>query len=417
MQMLTVTVTVTRWLLYLPCSQPLGYVSFDSDCDDNNIAINPGATEVCDLVDNDCDGLTDEGVQNSYYTDADGDNFGTGAAILACSQPLGTATNDLDCDDTNAAINPNAVELCNNLDDDCDGNIDEGLTFITYYADVDGDSFGDPASSVSACTPPSGYVTNNQDCNDNDLAINPLAIEVCDGIDNNCNGTADEGLLSTYYADGDGDGYGAGAAILACTQPANTSTTDNDCDDTNNAINPGALEVCNGIDDDCDGTADDGLTFLTYYVDADVDGFGDASATGVSSCNPIAGSVTNNGDCNDADNAIFPGATEICNSIDDDCDGSTDEGLTFTNYYSDLDLDTYGSALLGSFCSQPLGSVAVGGDCDDNNSAVNPGALEVCNNVDDDCNGLTDDGLTFVTYFADGDNDTYGDPLVFSVNL
>ncbi len=394
------------------CAQPLGYVSFDSDCDDNNIAINPGATEVCDLVDNDCDGLTDEGVQNSYYTDFDGDNFGTGAAILACTQPNGTATNDLDCNDNNAAINPNAVELCNNLDDDCDGNIDEGLTFITYYADVDGDTFGDPASSVSACTPPSGYVTNNLDCNDGNPAINPLAIEVCDGVDNNCNGTADEGLLSTYYADGDGDGYGAGAAILACTQPANTSTTDNDCDDNNNAVNPGALEVCNGIDDDCDGTADDGLTFLTYYVDADVDGFGDASATGVSSCNPIAGSVTNNGDCNDANNAIYPGATEICNSIDDDCDGSTDEGLTFTNYYSDLDLDTYGSALLGSFCSQPLGSVAVGGDCDDNNPAVNPGASEACNGVDDDCNGLTDDGLTFVTYYADGDNDTYGNPLV-----
>ncbi|MBK9639426.1 MAG: putative metal-binding motif-containing protein [Bacteroidetes bacterium] len=117
---------------------------------------------------------------------------------------------------------------------------------------------------------------------------------------------------------------------------------DLDCNDGNAAINPSANEVCDGIDNDCDGSTDEGLTFLTFYADADDDIYGDPS-TGVSSCNPIVGSVTNNGDCNDANAAINPSATEVCDGIDNDCDGSIDEGLTFLTYYVDADVDGYGA--------------------------------------------------------------------------
>jgi hypothetical protein len=134
--------------------------------------------------------------------------------------------------------------------------------------------------------------------------------------------------LITYYTDADGDGFGSASdpGQTSCTLVSGKVTNNGDCDDSNPAINPGATEVCNGIDDDCDGSADEGLPFLTYYTDADGDGYGSASATGTSSCSPIAGSVTNNSDCNDGNAAVNSAASEICgNGIDDNCNGQIDE--------------------------------------------------------------------------------------------
>jgi PKD-like domain/Secretion system C-terminal sorting domain/Putative metal-binding motif len=386
---------------------PVGYVLDATDCDDNNATVNPGATEVCNLIDDDCDGSTDEGVQNSYYADGDNDTYGAGVAILACIQPVGTSTNNLDCDDNNAAINPGAAEVCNSIDDDCDGSTDEGLVFADYYADLDLDTYGG-ALLGNFCAAPVGSVTVGGDCDDNNAAVNPGATEVCNSIDDDCDGSTDEGVLNTYYADADNDTYGAGAAILACTQPVGTSTNNTDCDDNNAAVNPGATEVCNSIDDDCDGSTDEGLVFADYYADLDLDTYGGALLGNF--CAAPVGSVAVGGDCNDNNAAINPGATEVCNTIDDDCDGTADDGLTFVTYYADADNDTYGNAASSvSTCNgAPVGYVADATDCDDNNAAINPGAAEVCNNIDDNCNGLTDDGLTFVTYYADADNDTYG---------
>ena len=402
----------------LACSAPVGYVTDATDCNDGNAAVNPGATEICNGIDDDCDGLTDEGLTpTTYYADADGDGFGNPAiSQTTCSgAPVGYVANNTDCDDNNIAINPNATEVCNAIDDDCDGIADDGLTFVTYYADADVDGYGNATISQSTCNgAPVGYVIDATDCNDANAAINPGAVEVCNGIDDNCNGLADDGLtFVTYYADADGDGYGdATISQSTCNgAPVGYVTDATDCNDNNAAVNPGATEVCNGIDDDCDGSVDEGLTFLTYYVDADGDGYGDASATGVSSCNPIVGSVTNNGDCNDNNAAINPAALEVCDGIDNDCNGLTDDGLTFVTYYADADGDGFGNASVSqSTCNgAPVGYVTNATDCNDANAAINPNAIEVCNGIDDDCNGLTDDGLTFLTYYVDADNDGYGD--------
>jgi hypothetical protein len=127
---------------------------------------------------------------------------------------------------------------------------------------------------ISSCSPIAGYATNNTDCLDTNPAVNPGVTEVCNSIDDNCDGQIDEGLLVAYYADADGDGFGAGTVTNACTQPAGFVLTNTDCNDFNGAINPAATEVCNGVDDNCNGTAEEGLTFLEYFVDADTDGYG-----------------------------------------------------------------------------------------------------------------------------------------------
>ena len=199
-------------------------------------------------------------------------------------------------------MNPGATEVCNGIDDNCDGNIDEGVT-LTFYADVDGDGFGDAASSIQACSAPAGYVADNSDCDDSNAAINPNAVEVCDGVDNNCDGTIDENCGT----DADGDGV---------------TIEDGDCNDNDPNVFPGATEICNGIDDNCDGNIDEGVT-LTFYVDLDDDGFGDPTNS-VQNCNAPAGYVVNNTDCDDSNAAVNPAATEILyNGIDDDCDPST----------------------------------------------------------------------------------------------
>ncbi|WP_028526834.1 MopE-related protein [Runella limosa] len=648
------------------CLRPTNYkaaselISTTVDCNDANAAIKPGATEVCDGVDNDCDGSVDEGVLTTYYADADNDGFGNASVSQqACSQPTGYVSNNTDCDDNdalekpgqvwyadldndgyssgatltqclrptnykaaseltsttgdcndaNAAIKPGATEVCDGVDNDCDGLVDEGV-LTTYYADSDNDGFGNASVSQQACSQPTGYVSNNTDCDDNDAlekpgqvwyadldndgyssgatltqclrptnykvaseltstigdcndanaAIKPGATEVCDGVDNDCDGSVDEGGLTTYYADSDNDGFGnasvsqqacsqptgyvsnntdcddsdalekpgqvwyadldndgysSGATLTQCLRPTNykaaselTSTT-GDCNDNNAAIKPGATEVCDGVDNDCDGSVDEG-GLTTYYADADNDGFGNASVS-QQACSQPTGYVSNNtdcddndalekpgqvwyadldndgyssgttmtqclrptnykaaselisttGDCNDANAAIKPGATEVCDGVDNDCDGLVDEG-GLTTYYADADNDGFGNASVSQqACSQPTGYVSNNTDCDDNdalekpgqvwyadldndgyssgatltqclrptnykvaseltstigdcndaNAAIKPGATEVCDGVDNDCDGLVDEG-GLTTYYADADNDGFGNASV-----
>lgn len=394
------------------------------DCNDFNSSVNPGATEICNSIDDNCNGAIDEGLTSVYYADADADSYGDAfaTAVVSCNPISGSVTNNLDCDDSDNNINPGATEICNAIDDDCNGVSDDGLTFNDYYSDADADGFGDAsATAVNSCIAIPGSVTNNSDCDDANNGVYPGASEVCNGLDDDCNGSSDDGLtFLNYFTDADGDGFGDASAIAvnSCVAIPGSVTDNSDCDDASNSINPAASEVCNAIDDDCSGSADDGLTFLDYYTDADGDGFGDASAIAVNSCIPVAGAVTDNTDCADYSAAIFPGSVEFCNGVDDDCDGIQDNGITFTTYYADNDGDTYGNpSITISVCDGLPGGFSENGlDCDDFNPAINPDAAEICNAIDDNCDGNSDEGLTFLDYYVDADGDGFGDISGSAVN-
>jgi hypothetical protein len=169
---------------------PADYVANDDDCNDGNASINPNAIEVGDFVDNNCDGQIDEGFF-TFYRDIDGDGYGDANDRVAnATQPAGYVTDNTDCDDLVAAANPGETEVGDGIDNDCDGEIDEG--FMLYYRDNDGDAYGDVSDSQLALSAPSGYVDNYGDCDDTLSINNPDAVEVADGVDNNCNGYIDE---------------------------------------------------------------------------------------------------------------------------------------------------------------------------------------------------------------------------------
>ena len=228
----------------------------EGDCDDNNPARRPNATETCNGIDDNCNSQTDEGALTTFYRDADGDGFGTPTnSTQACSQPTGFVPNQSDCNDGNNAIRPNAPEVCNNIDDNCNSQTDEGVS-LTFYRDADGDGFGNPANATQACTQPAGYVVNNTDCNDASSAIRPGVAETCNGLDDDCDSLIDEGLSpTTFYRDQDGDGFGNPALPLqTCAVPPGYATNHTDCNDAQSSTYPGAVEFCgDGVDQNCDG--------------------------------------------------------------------------------------------------------------------------------------------------------------------
>ena len=217
-----------------------------------------GAVEVCDGVDNDCDGMVDEDVMTLFYTDAEGVGFGDpDQRTESCAQPWGAVPNPNDCDDTNDEVYPGAAEVCDGLDNDCSGEIDEGMGG-TWYADVDGDGYGDSEVQTEECDPGAGWVRDDTDCDDSDAEAFPGNPEVCDEIDNNCDGTVDEGQTSTFYLDLDADGWGDPSSITeSCSLPAGYAADPGDCNDGDGDIYPGASERCDGVDNDCDGDVDE----------------------------------------------------------------------------------------------------------------------------------------------------------------
>jgi hypothetical protein len=392
------------------CDGSVGYTDADGDgfaaceeCGDDDAAVSPAASESCNDVDDDCDGDTDEDDAidaATWYADADGDGYGDPAVVaVACDAPEGYLADATDCDDTDGAEYPGADEVCDGDDDDCDGVTDEddASDAPSWYADADGDGYGDPSAATSACSAPAGHVADATDCDDGDARENPAASEQCDGDDDDCDGVADEDEAvdaGTWYRDADGDGFGdAGDTRASCDQPSGYVEDDTDCDDGDGDTFPGADEYCDGEDDDCDGQTDedDAVDVETWYRDADGDGYGSSSSD--VGCDQPSGYVANSTDCDDTDANEHPGATEYCDKDDDDCDGSVDESSAADaeTWYADADADGYGdSATTQVACDLPSGYSADATDCDDADASVNPGASEACNEVDDDCDGSVD---------------------------
>ena len=273
----------------------------DSDCDSHCMEDctderdNDGDTLV-DCQDQDCFGQCPEDCLDGWDNDADGwvdcadvedciddcpeDCFNgvddNGDFRIDCDDPRCPCDEDLDgwvsqeyggpdCDDSNPNVYPFALEICNEIDDNCDTRIDDDdpsldtQSAFDWYPDRDADGSGDGRFPVRRCSAPDNYVSDNLDCDDAESEVHPGVDEVCDFIDNDCDGFIDQSdpdaVLPIWYLDMDMDGFGSEYDnISACVSPPGAITVGGDCDDLAPQVNPDATELCgDGVDQDCDG--------------------------------------------------------------------------------------------------------------------------------------------------------------------
>lgn len=328
------------------------------DCDDNNAEINPTASESCNNVDDNCNGIIDEEIID-IITDMYGyDNIGEcRIQIERCISGGWQITQN--------AIAPTA-ELCDNLDNDCDSVIDEGVK-LTFYQDVDSDGYGNVAAPIQTCTAPSGYVSNSNDCSDNNAAINPGASDAnCNNIDDDCDGVVDNDYIPT---------------VTTCGYDL--------------CLNTGLLVCENGqLIDSCVPAPS-----ATVYRDSDGDEFGNSIGS-EEVCTILEGYVLQNEDCDDNDAFVNPLGTDICdvnnNVINKDCNPDDDIELNCQEYCGDTDRDGYVTdekwgEWNGFFPSIICPWVKDKGDCNDYDALIYLGAPELCDGKDNNCNSAIDD--------------------------
>src|SRR3972149_1266988 len=439
--------------------QPAGcQVTPGNDCNDTDNAIHPGAAELCDGKNNDCNGATADGSGESWYgTACDGPDtdlckegtYGCTGGAQVCSDSTGNTAEvctgglDEDCD--------TATDCA---DSDCNGN--PACPSVNYYCDNDSDGYKDASvdgtCAGAGCQPAGCQTTVGNDCNDTDAAIHPGAVELCDGKNNDCNGATADGSGESWYGTAcDGpDTDLCKEGTYGCTGCAKVCS-----DSTGNTA-----EVCTGgLDEDCDTaidcadtncTGNPACTTVSYYCDNDSDTYKDASLDGTctgTGCQPAGCQTTVGNDCNDTDNAIHPGAAELCDNKNNDCNAGTPDGSGEAWYGTacdgaDTDLckeGTYGCTGGAQVCSDNTGNTAevcTGGldnDCDGATDCADtancpPGVTPCCtanevgscfDGINNDCDGATDcadsdcaAACLQVTYYCDNDNDTYKDASV-----
>lgn len=450
------------------CTPPADYVLVSGDCNDGDIYVNPAAPELCNGIDDNCNGFTDDNTGTLWYQDSDMDGFGNPAVtIMECIQPIGYTGNSMDCDDTNANINPDATDIPDNgIDEDCSG-ADASNPMIGIYeftgvaacpnvstavtAQPTEATFSAYSSSNTGCVAAANVFNNDgwnttstidlaeyneftltaNDCQEMTLSkltfdhrnsgtgnakwtvrssVDNFAADIATGQSSSTiasqevilgasfadltvvtfrfyvtnaaaagttwrqdnvslYGTFSAQTPQTFYADADNDGYGdINTSISVCTPPVGYVADNTDCDDTDADVNP----------------------LTVWYEDADGDLLGNSSNTFTGCVPPNNTYVLSGGDCDDADDTVGDPV----------------------GYYVDADNDGFGSvnATVSFLCTDPGAGYSTNNtDCDDAENTVYPGAPELCDGLDNDCNGQEDDGLTFVNYFLDADNDGFGD--------
>ncbi|MCX7734655.1 MAG: putative metal-binding motif-containing protein, partial [bacterium] len=435
------------------CKKPRGYVENSEDCDDLNTVVNP---------------------KTRWYKDKDSDGYTDGITFVGCIGESGFVLNviGVDCDDGRKDINPGAREICNGKDENCNSLIDEDV-LLTFYRDSDSDGYGDRNFYVQACSKPDGYVSDDSDCNDSDLLINPntiwykdydndffsdgLTVVQCTApngykirssilsVSGDCEDNDPRINPSTvWYKDKDGDLYSDGTTIIQCQRPSGYSllsellSVSGDCDDLDYTKSPNTrwykdidndmysdgvsknqcqrpsgykshLELVS-ISGDCDDSNYLVNPDTRWYKDQDSDGYYPAGGSQISCQDPYPENSTyfalHPGDCNDSLASVNPGASLNCDDVlDNDCSGYVERWA-----YTDGDGDRYAPGGVSSCVDEVIypGMITAGSelglnDCDDSLASVNPGALLNCDDVlDNDCSGQVERW-----YYEDSDSDSW----------